>query len=426
MLWLLIASAGGALLISAICSLMEATLLSLTPSQLGSLSSRRPGIGGLWQRFKADIERPIAAILILNTAAHTIGASVAGAQFNDLYGEQWLWVFSLVFTFLMLQFTEIVPKSAGVRYNQQSAVWIGPPLALLVAVMRPIVLLVDLINRPFRAPQAHKSPAVTAEEIVALAGMARLSRQIGTDQERIIKRGSRLAHIKVREIMRPRIEVDALDVETPHDELVGAMAMSGFSRLPVYDGDLDQIVGFLYNKDLLLQLHLGREVDVHKLLRPAMFVPETLPVDQLLEMFRREHTQMAVVLDEYGGTEGIVTLEDLLEELVGEVYDELRRDEEPEIVAAGEQTWTVDGMTSLGDLVERIGRPELRVQFPPDVSSAGGLVQMLLDRVARQGDRVVWHGVALEVEAMDGLRIDRLSVRLAENANSSDRPGQPD
>ena len=147
-MWLFILAVAGALLISALCSLMEATLLSLRPSQVAEMSSRWPRIGAVWRRFEAEIDRPIAAILILNTAAHTIGASVAGAEFNSLFGDDWIWVFSLVFTLLMLQFTEIMPKSAGVRYNRHVAVWIAQPLVLLTYVLLPVVHFVHWFNRP--------------------------------------------------------------------------------------------------------------------------------------------------------------------------------------------------------------------------------------------------------------------------------------
>jgi CBS domain containing-hemolysin-like protein len=124
-----------ALSISALCSLMEAALLSLSPSQVASISERWPRTGAIWQGFKANIERPIAAILILNTASHTVGASVAGAEFDQLFGNEWIWAFSLVFTFLMLQFTEILPKGVGVRYNRQVALWIARPLSVLIQLI---------------------------------------------------------------------------------------------------------------------------------------------------------------------------------------------------------------------------------------------------------------------------------------------------
>ncbi len=273
-------------------------------------AASRPRIGAIWQRFKADIERPIAAIL--NTAAHTIGASVAGAQFDQLFGDEWIWAFSLIFTFLMLRFTEILPRGAGVRYNRRVAVRMAQPLTLLVQVMRPVVIFVHGVNRLFRwrRSEAEAAPA-TMERITALVGPARLSKEISTDQERIIKRGMRLSQLRVRDIMRPRVEIDALDIDTPSDEVVGAAAMSGFARVPIHEGNMDNIIGFIYNKDILRQLHLGWTIELRKMLHPVVLVPETLRLDQLLELLRKKRTQMAIVLDEYGGTEGLVTVEDV-------------------------------------------------------------------------------------------------------------------
>ena len=146
---LFVVSVSLALLISAICSLMEATLLSMTPSQVADLAHRQPKTGAIWQRFKANIQPPIAAILFLNTAAHTIGASVAGSQFDELYGDEWILAFSLVFTFVMLQFTEILPKTLGVRYNREIAHFIARPLNAMVVGMTPLLRVIHWINRPF-------------------------------------------------------------------------------------------------------------------------------------------------------------------------------------------------------------------------------------------------------------------------------------
>lgn len=419
-MWLFLLSVFGALFISALCSLMEAALLSLRPSQIADMSSRWPRIGTVWQRFKAEIERPIAAILILNTAAHTIGVSVAGAEFAGLFGDDWIWLFSLVFTFMMLQFTEIMPKGAGVRYNRQVALWIARPLNLLVQVLLPVVHLVHWINRPFVGKRRQGEPAATLEEIAALAGLARLSNEISPRQERIIKEGTRLSRVKVRAVMRPRVEIDALEIDTPPEEIVGAVVMSGFSRVPVYEGDLDHIVGFIYIKDVLRQLHMGWPIELGKLLRTPPFVPETLPLDRLLQVFRKERTQMAIILDEYGGTVGLVTMEDVLEEFVGEIYDEHRRDEGMEEIARRDETsWFVNGAVNLRDLLEAVGLPQLRPSAPQDVNTVGGLIQWLLDRIPDVGDRASWNGLSLEVIEMEGARIGRVLVKVEQERSAS-------
>ncbi|MHB8899864.1 MAG: hemolysin family protein [Thermoguttaceae bacterium] len=412
-MWLFIACVVGALLISAACSLMEAVLLSLRPGQVAEMSELHPRTAGVWQNLKANIERPIAAILILNTAAHTIGASVAGAQFNHLYGERWIWLFSLGFTFLMLQFTEILPKGAGVLYNQRAALWLARPLSALVRIMSPIEALVRFANRPFLGDSSHAQVITSLEEIAALTGLARMSGEISNEQELIIRRGTRLSASKVRDVMRPRVDIDALDVDTPPDQILGAVAMSGFSRVPVYHGDLDDILGFVYVKDLLMDMHMQRPLDLRRVLRSALVVPETMRLDQLVEMFRQQRTQMAIVLDEHGGTEGLVTLEDVLEEIVGTIHDE-RRETDFELVSQGPGRWLASGSSSLDHLLEAIGRPELRTAAPGTISTVGGLVQDRLGRVAAPGDQVCWNGLHLEVLQMDGLRIDRLRVTTAD------------
>ncbi|MBN2024463.1 MAG: HlyC/CorC family transporter [Pirellulales bacterium] len=408
---LLILSVAGALAISALCSLMEASLLSLRPGQIAEMSAQRPRIGAIWRRLAADIDQPIAAILILNTAAHTIGASVAGAEFDRLYGDRWIWVFSLVFTWMMLQFTEILPKTAGVRHNAFVAFWMARPLDLLIRAMRPVQAVVQFINRPFGEVPPKTAAPTTCDEITGLTDFARLSGQISTEQERIIKKGMRLAASRVRDVMRPRVDIDAINADMPPEEVVGAIAMSGFSRVPVYEGDLDHIFGFVYIKDLLLDVHMCRPVELRRLLRPLLMVPETLEIDRLLEMFRKEQTQMAVVLDEYGGTEGLVTLEDVLEELVGAIHDEHRR-EDAKVVRRDETSWLASGSTGVADLLEVIGRPELRSAIPSNVSTVGGLLQAQIDRVAVVGDRTVWNGLSLEVTDVVGQRIERLLVSV--------------
>ena len=416
-MWLFLLSVLGALTISALCSLMEASLLSLRPSQIADIAARRPKIGAIWSGFKDQIDRPIAAILILNTTAHTIGASVAGSEFGELFGTQWVWAFSLVFTLLMLQFTEILPKSAGVRFNQRVAVLVARPLTGLIYLLAPVVHFVYWVNRILFGKSALESQkTATVEEISALAGLARLTKEISPPQERIIEGGARISHLKVRAVMQHRIEIDALDIDTPADQVAGSVVMSGFSRVPIYEGNLDNIIGFVYIKDILLQLHMGWPLELKKLLRPVPFVPETLPLDRLLQVFHRERTQMAIVLDEHGGTTGLVTMEDILEEFVGEIYDEHRSVEE-EIVPRDATSWFTIGAASLRDLLEKAGRPELWNQVPDEINTVGGLIQKLLDRVPDIDDSVEWNTFRLTVVAMDGRRIGRVLVTLEEDVS---------
>jgi putative hemolysin len=221
----------------------------------------------------------------------------------------------------------------------------------------------------------------------------------------------RLGEHSVREVMRPRIELDAMDVDTPPDEVLGTIAMAGFSRLPVYEGDLDHIIGYVHIKDLFRQQHLGWPMELRKLLHPALFVPETMRLDQLLELMQEKHNQLAIVLNEYGGTEGMVTLEDVFEELVGEIRDEHRRNEEQKFVRREDGSWLIDGNVTIPVLVERLDIEEHEDLVDRDFNTLGGLILDQLGRIPNVGDTVDWNGLHLEVVDMDGKRIDRVLVR---------------
>ncbi|MFM8706289.1 MAG: hemolysin family protein, partial [Planctomycetia bacterium] len=218
----------------------------------------------------------------------------------------------------------------------------------------------------------------------------------------------RLGERAVRDIMRPRIDLDALDIDTPSGEILGAIAMAGYSRLPVYEGTLDHILGYVSIKDVLRNTWMGWPIELRKMMHRALFVPETMPLDRLLELFQKEKHQLAIVLDEYGGTEGLVTLEDVLEDLVGEIHDEHRRETSP-FVQREDGSWLVDGGAGVEDLAEKLG---IKLDaIPRDYSTVSGIVLAELERIPATGDVVQWRGLAIEVVDMDGRRIDKLLVR---------------
>jgi len=220
----------------------------------------------------------------------------------------------------------------------------------------------------------------------------------------------RLGERTVKQIMRPRVEMDAVDVETPPEEVLGTLAMAGFSRLPVYEGNLDQILGYIHLKDVLRQQYLGWPIDLRKLMHPALIVPESLPVDRLLVMFQETRNQLAIVLDEFGGTEGMVTLEDVLEELAGEILSGHNVDEVQNIVQRDDGSWLVDGTVNIDDLVERLGIRHPELSAPRNFSTVTGLILAKMDRIPAIGDHLEWLGYRVEVIDMDGPRIDRVLV----------------
>jgi CBS domain containing-hemolysin-like protein len=315
-----------ALLVSAACSLAEAVLLSLGPAQVGQLTARSPRQGTIWRGLKENIERPIAVILIINTAAHTIGATVAGAQFELLFGHEWLAGFSILFTFLMLQFTEILPKTIGVYSNERLAPVIAVPLALLTRILAPVVWVLQLLNRPFerRGRRTRLSPV---EEMTALAGLARVSNLISAQQERIIKGTSHLLERHVRDLMIPIEQVTFISTGQDLSHAIITAHLDPHTRFPICEGDdRNQVLGYVNFKEMIYRLRTNpTDSSLHGIIRPVHFVTPEQPATELLRIFVERHEHMAIVRSAEGRTLGLVTMEDVIEELVGELEDEFDR-----------------------------------------------------------------------------------------------------
>ncbi len=255
----------------------------------------------------------------------------------------------------------------------------------------------------------QEGPTVSVDDIEHLLETGRAEGVVEPVEQAVAIEALRLGERTVRDIMRPRIELDALDIETPSGEIIGAIAMAGYSRLPVYEGSLDHILGYVFLKDVLRHTWMGWPIELRKIMHRALFVPETMPLDRLLELFQKEKNQMAIVLDEYGGTEGLVTLEDILEELVGEIHDEHRAARDTAFVRREDGSWLVDGGASIEDLSETI---DVKLDGAPrDYSTVSGLVLAQLERIPATGDITRWQGITIEVVDMDGRRIDKVLIR---------------
>jgi len=325
---LFILSIAAALAVSFVCSLVEATLLSLTPGQLAQLSQRHPSSGAAWRGFKRDINRPIAVILILNTTAHTIGASVAGAQFDELWGDQWIWAFSIALTFVMLQFTEILPKTLGVQLGTAMAPYMARPLQLALVVFGPFVWMLHALNRPFEARRAGGAAGGTAvDEIASLAALARISKDIGMEEERIILGATRLRARRAHELMIPLGQVVMLSDDLSLPRAIVAAHLDAHTRFPVHEaGARERVVGYINFKEMIYFMSANpRNPTLRGIVRPVNFIAPETTATELMKMFVEQHEHIAIVRGSDGRAQGLVTLEDLVEELIGDIGDEFDR-----------------------------------------------------------------------------------------------------
>lgn len=310
---------------------------------------------------------------------------------------------------IALLFGLFVPRAFGARYSIGVLLLLAVPIELVDRVTRPLVallwILTQTLTRPFGAtPQAT---GVSEDEIRA---MVETGEQQGVlqEQERDMIQGIfELGDKHVHDVMVPRTDVRALDVDTPGDRVLDQVIAVGHSRIPVYEGTSDEIVGILYVKDLFRRLARGeKDVSLRQYLRPAHFVPETKRVDELLREMQRNKMHMAIVVDEYGGTAGLVTIEDLVEEIVGEIRDEYEAEVEL-IIPVSEHEALMDGRVPFGDVVETF---ELDLAASEDYDTLGGYIVHELGRLPKPGEEVRTEGVRFVVESVEGRRIRKVRV----------------
>ena len=393
LIWVL----GISLSISFLCSILEATLLSVTHSYVAVLRDRGEPAGELLHRLQERIDEPIAAILTLNTIAHTVGAALGGAIALEVFGSRWMAAFSAALTLLILLFSEIVPKTLGASYWQQLAKPSAHVLRWMILIMKPVLVPLSVFNRLI-APK-EGSPTVSRAEIEVLAEIGRREGTLDEDEWRVMSNVMRLEEVTIGEVMTPRIDVVAIPSTASVRNGMDVMLDDGHLRLPVYEDDLDHIVGILVARDLWRADRKG-ETRIEPLIRPVQFAPEGKKVEDLIPELRRQRAKMAVVVDEFGGTAGIVTLEDLLEEIVGEIQDEHELDEPPEFERAADGSVRVWGGVPVRDV------SDLLVALDgPQHDTIAGWIQNRLDRIARPGDLVDVEGGRFRVERMRGHRV---------------------
>jgi CBS domain containing-hemolysin-like protein len=405
---LLVIAVGIVLVVSFLCSVFESVLLSLTRPQIEKLVHDGRRAGRLLARFKENFDVPIAAILILNTAAHTIGAAVAGASYANAFSVDTLWLFSIVFTIAVLLFTEIIPKTLGVSYAPVLAPPVAHGIQWLTVILRPLVALSERISRSLRA--RTKVPVTSPEEIRLLASLGRSKGVVGTGTANMIVGATHLGELRAHDVMLPRDEVRCLAGTMARDDALAVLLETGHSRFPYSPtGEIDDVTGVILAKELLhWQLTHGNDsIDWVSLRRDALVVPESLPLPRLLRTFQESQRHLAIVIDEYGGVKGIATLEDVLEELVGEIYDESDRPTNV-IVEREDGVLHVDATVDLRKLSAALG-----ISWQPggSVSTVGGLVAEALERIPAEGDSIDWHGHRITVLRADRQHAKLLSVR---------------
>lgn len=393
-----------ALAISFLCSILEAVFLSVSYSHIAILISRGEWAGEWLQKAQKNVEEPIAAILTLNTIAHTVGATLAGAQAAVVFGEAWVGVFSGVLTLAVLLVTEIVPKTIGATYWKTLSKPAAYTLRGMVVVMKPLLVPLGWIAG-FLTRRGER-PTVSRAEIEVLAEIGRREGTLDEDEFSVVTNVIRLDEVSVGEVMTPRTDMVGIPWTATIEDAQTTMLDTGHLRLPVYEESLDRITGVIVGRDVW-RAHKEGMTDLEAVIRPVPFAPASKRVEDLIPEMRAQLVKMAIVVDEFGGTAGLVTLEDLIEEIIGEIQDEHEADEPVPFQDLPKGRVRVWGGTSLREASQRLGF-EPSADEEEGFDTVGGFVFGRVNRIPVVGDEVAIESGRLRVTQMKGRRIDYL------------------
>jgi CBS domain containing-hemolysin-like protein len=397
------------LVVSAFFSGSEIAIFSLERHQLSALLENEEDAdprAQLLQRLREDPHRLLVTILVGNNVVNIAMASIASVLLAATVSPGAAVVATTVgVSALVLIFGEITPKSYGVANAERLALRVAGPIATVERLLFPLVFVFDTVSRGLNRITGGgeiERPYVTREEIEALLKTGERVGAIAETEHEMVEGVFDLGSTTAREVMVPRVNLVAVDVETPLEEIVEVCATNRLTRVPVYQGTLDEIVGIADIRDVERAMLEGNDLD--DVLLPVLQVPEGREIDDLLAEMQAERVTMVVVRDEFGETEGILTIEDILEEIVGEIFEV----GEERLIRPTTDGLVVRGEVTVGEINDLLG-----VDLPTEgeFETVAGLINAELGRIGDVGDRVVVAGVALDVERIDGHRIRRVRVR---------------
>ena len=369
---------------SAFFSASETAFSSLTQIRLKSRAEDGDSSAARVLAMAEQYDKLLSTILIGNNIVNIAAASIGTILFTQMLGaERGATVSTIVLTIIVLIFGEVTPKSLAKEMPEKVATAVSPFLVLLMALMTPLTWLFTQWKKLLgHFVHSGEADTITEGELMTMVSEAENDGELTDRESELIRSAIEFDDVEVEEILTPRVDVVAVEDDIPLEELAQTFAESGYSRLPVYHGTIDNIIGVVHEKDFYIA-RLKKATKIDDLVVPTLYTTGSTQISQLLRTLREQHHHLAVVVDEYGGTEGIITLEDILEELVGEIWDE--HDEVTEdFRKQSDGSWLVSGSASVDDLYEELDLPE---EEDIDSNTVNGLVQEKTCHLPKVGDR---------------------------------------
>ena len=429
------------ILVNAFFAGTEMAVVSLNSTKLRKLQEEGDKTAGKLLKMVEDSSAFLSTIQVAITLAGYLGAAFAGENFAPVLSN-WLYndlgfqvlpqaalnnvaiiIITIILSYFTLVFGELVPKRIALQKSYEFAKVACGVIRGMAFVLRPVIWLLSVsvngVLRLLRLKVEAEEENVTEDEIRMMVDLGGEKGAIDEDEQEWIQNVFDFGDISVREAMTPRSDMDALDIESTDEEILEMIQESGHSRFPVYEESVDTVLGILNARDYLLDRGTGKKTPLKDLLRSAYFVPETIKADNLFKEMQKEKVHIAIVVDEYGGTEGIITMEDLLEEIVGNIYDEFDKAEQPEIEPLSENQWRVTGSVPISTLVDDLDLP---LPESDDYDTLGGMIVTRLNAIPKDGEQLDMevNGVELHVEKIEDHRIESVLLRWTPPKKDSD------
>jgi putative hemolysin len=404
----------------------EIAMIAIRKSRIDTMIEKGVKCALIIGRLKKDPDRFLATVQIGVTIVSSLASAIGGAAAISFVKPsieasvpalvRWADVIAIAvvvipISYLSLVFGELVPKSLALRFSEQIACMAARPIDLLSRLSSFLVKILtgssNAVLRLFGGSEVEGASFISVEEVKSLIREGAAKGIFNETEKELIHGVFELADTPVKAVMVPRTEIHALEIHSTPSEAAESFIESGFSRIPIYDGELDHVVGVLYNKDFFKTLQQKTEFRIKDHLHPAFFVPSTLPISELLKQLQRRRLAMAMVVNEFGEVEGLATLEDLLEEIVGEIRDEYDREERGPVDRLPDGSMVIQGSALLKDLKADFDLP---FEESPDYHTLAGFLLAKLKRIPRGGEWVEENGYKLTIVDMEGRRIVKIKL----------------
>jgi len=419
----------------------EFAMVKVRKTRLEQLSAEGNSTAKLALKMTGEINDVLAAAQLGITIA-SIGLGWIGAKTiaDILYGlfatvlpfvsRDLCFVAAVPAAFILITFFEVllgeqIPKCVALQNTEKMALIVARPMKLTMVIFKPFVWFLatcgDKILELFKIEPADNELVHTSEELDMLVDASYNEGELNETEAEMLHNMFNFSDLTAKQVMTPRTDMMCIETDMPIDEIKKFTAENQYTRYPVFEENIDKILGFVHVKDLYSKLLENQEIELKDIIRPIMLIPETMTLDNLVIEFRKRKSQIGIVVDEFGGTSGLVSLEDVIEEIVGEVQDEFDEDEEIDIKEVAPNTYVANAMVRIDEIAEFFGIEEHHFDFE-DVETIGGLVVKMLGRIAQVGDvvEIEEQGLKFSVQKVDGARVTRLVVQKFEVAPSQE------